>query len=107
MSKPSVKTTECQACGWLVVPSASCSLCGLIAERDELGRENARLRDEIKKLWESCRLSDENNDKAIAEIDRLREALEQIAAVENKLEGGDWDEIETARSIAHNALEKK
>jgi hypothetical protein len=44
-----------------------------------LSQENARLRDEIKKLWESCRLSDENNDKAITEIERLRAELNEQA----------------------------
>ena len=41
---------------------------------------------------------------AYNEIDRLREALEKILAIENKTEGGDWDEIEEAREIARAAL---
>lgn len=38
------------------------------------------------------------------EIDRLRAALEQIAAIENEEWGGDWDEIERAREMARAAL---
>ncbi len=32
------------------------------------------------------------------------EALTRIAAIENKMSGGDWDEIEEARAIARAAL---
>lgn len=41
-----------------------------------------------------------------AEVRRLREALQQIAGIENKMVGGDWDEIEEARQIALQVLEK-
>jgi hypothetical protein len=34
----------------------------------------------------------------------LLEALRKIAAIENKMYGGDWDEIEEARSIASIAI---
>ena len=35
---------------------------------------------------------------------RVREALERIAAIQNKCDGSDWDEIEEAREIARAAL---
>lgn len=38
------------------------------------------------------------------ERDRLRVALEKIAAIEDNTSGGDWDEIEEARKIAKEAL---
>jgi hypothetical protein len=37
-------------------------------------------------------------------IARLEEALRQIVAIEDEMYGGDWDEIEKARSIARAAL---
>lgn len=70
---------------------------------------------EINKLWCDCggyhkqfaraiesRLLAERAD---AEKDAaLLEALRKIAAIENKMYGGDWDEIEEARSIASIAI---
>lgn len=38
------------------------------------------------------------------ERDGFREVLESIAAIEDKITGGDWDEIEAARTIALRAL---
>ena len=38
------------------------------------------------------------------EIHRLRMALQAIAGIENRTDGGDWDEIEDARLIARDAL---
>ena len=38
------------------------------------------------------------------EIERLRAALRQIAAIENQEYGSDWEEIEMARNIANAAL---
>jgi hypothetical protein len=35
---------------------------------------------------------------------RLKKALEEIAAIENKEFGPDWEEIEEARKIAADAL---
>jgi hypothetical protein len=40
-------------------------------------------------------------------IKRLREALERIAAIEDKYTGSDWEEIEEARVIARTALSTK
>lgn len=37
---------------------------------------------------------------------RLEKALRKIMAIEDKLDGGDWDEIEEARQIAKEALEE-
>jgi len=40
------------------------------------------------------------------ERDELRDALEKIANIEDKMYGGDWDEIEFAREIARSILAK-
>ena len=40
-----------------------------------------------------------------AEIKRLRTALQEVAAIENKHFGDDWEEIEEARGIATAALQ--
>jgi len=39
-----------------------------------------------------------------AELEAREAALRQIAAIEDKMYGGDWDEIEEARRIAGDAL---
>lgn len=41
------------------------------------------------------------------ENDGYRSALVDISQIEDELTGGDWDEIEEARSIARIALEKR
>lgn len=41
------------------------------------------------------------------ECERLRNALEKIAAIEDRYNCGDWDEIEEAREIATAALSTK
>lgn len=41
----------------------------------------------------------------IAEVRALRSGLLRIASIENKMVGGDWDEIEEARQIAAQELE--
>jgi hypothetical protein len=38
------------------------------------------------------------------QLSAAREALKKIAAIPNKIWGGDWDEIDEARAIAHLAL---
>ena len=43
-------------------------------------------------------------DAAEARAERLAEALRKIEAIEDEMEGGDWDEIEAARKIATAAL---
>lgn len=40
------------------------------------------------------------------EIARLRQALTYISDIEDRLTGGDWDEINEARDIAKRALEQ-
>lgn len=42
--------------------------------------------------------------EAADEIERLENALIAIVSIENKVDGGDWDEIGEARLIAHYAL---
>jgi hypothetical protein len=39
-----------------------------------------------------------------AEYEKVVAALRAIAAIENQMVGGDWDEIEQARAIAREAL---
>jgi hypothetical protein len=39
-----------------------------------------------------------------SEYERVVAALRAIAAIENKMVGGDWEEIEEARAIAVRAL---
>lgn len=41
---------------------------------------------------------------AANEIMRLRAALQVISNIENRTDGGDWDEIDDARLIARDAL---
>jgi len=41
---------------------------------------------------------------AESRVAEMRKALEEIAAIQNKLDGGDWDEIEQARNIAKTFL---
>jgi hypothetical protein len=44
--------------------------------------------------------------RLIAAAPELLEALERISAIQDKYDGGDWDEINEAREIAFAALEK-
>ena len=39
-----------------------------------------------------------------AENEKLREALKRISQIEDKMYGGDWDEIIEARAVARAAL---
>jgi hypothetical protein len=49
----------------------------------------------------------EELEKQLLERDKkLVEALKAVAAVEDKMYGGDWDEIEEARNIACAALKE-
>lgn len=41
---------------------------------------------------------------ATRETARLRAALKKILDIDNQESGGDWDEIEQAREVAHEAL---
>jgi uncharacterized coiled-coil DUF342 family protein len=62
----------------------------LRTERDAAVREAQTLRNQ-------CVLLDEKLDAAVA-------ALQMIAAIEDKMYGGDWDEINMAREIVRDAL---
>jgi hypothetical protein len=46
------------------------------------------------------------NARLIAAAPDLLEALKVIAAIEDRFNGGDWDEIEDARKIARAAIAK-
>lgn len=41
---------------------------------------------------------------AVKRLELYEKALHEIAAIEDELEGGDWDEIEEARKIANSVL---
>jgi hypothetical protein len=47
---------------------------------------------------------DDGNARLIAAAPDLLEALRKIAAIEDKMFGGDWDEIEEARMVARAAI---
>lgn len=40
----------------------------------------------------------------MTEIERLKQALQEIADIQDQPYGGDWEEIEHARNIANAAL---
>lgn len=52
----------------------------------------------------TCRLQDESPVAAAGPDAALIKALEQIASIEDKMVGGDWEEIDEARIIARAAL---
>jgi hypothetical protein len=68
-------------------------------ERDEAREEAARLQMELDASCNAEELRQVREENA-----RLREALTRITAIENRYNGGDWDEIEEAREIAQHAL---
>lgn len=53
-----------------------------------------------------CWLSSEGeaNVRLVASAPALVEALRKIAAIEDEMTGGDWEEIEAARLIARDAV---
>ena len=76
--------------------------------------ENDHLKDQLADTKNALLGLDQNHkrisDTALNVWDKkehLREALEKIKAIENKMDGGDWDEIEEARLIAQSALAGK
>ena len=56
-----------------------------------------KMGDLLEQIKEQIRLRDRR-------IGYLEECMRQIANIENKMVGGDWDEIEEARRIAIRAL---
>jgi sugar phosphate isomerase/epimerase len=75
------------------------------------GEEIERLRDiqaanvEIKMALHMKTLDlAEENIALQDEVRALREGMQRIASIEDKMVGGDWDEIEEARAIAREAL---
>jgi hypothetical protein len=61
--------------------------------------------DPVLDRWHATVVAAATPERADAEKDAaLLEALRKIAAIENKMYGGDWDEIEEARSIASIAI---
>jgi hypothetical protein len=46
-----------------------------------------------------------NIEESAAEIERLRSALKKILDIDDQPFGGDWEEIQQAREIAHDALQ--
>lgn len=45
-----------------------------------------------------------SHEYVVAQRNQYRSALKKILAIEDREWGGDWDEIEEAREIAHQAL---
>jgi hypothetical protein len=89
------------------------------ADADTVGASDERIEELIEQsggFWVddefriNCRdltqlIRDASQERADAGKDAaLLEALRKIAAIENKMYGGDWDEIEEARSIASIAI---
>lgn len=75
--------------------------------KKELASHSERVSALEAELVEEARLNgmgSEREARLMAENDRLREALTEIVAIENKVTGGDWDEIAQARLIARAAL---
>ena len=60
-------------------------------------REIEEVRAELQIAWNTCGDAEKKRDE-------LRAALGKIAAIENRYNCGDWDEIEEARAIAQEAL---
>jgi len=71
-----------------------------IAECSGLGR----LIEEAERTAAQIAAALNGNVALAASHQRLKEALERIAAIEDRMVGGDWEEIEEARGIARAAL---
>ena len=65
--------------------------------REERNREHVKLNAEWIERTAALR----------AELEAREAALRQISAIEDKMYGGDWDEIEEARRIASAALAQR
>lgn len=61
------------------------------------GDEQQQLKNVVAGLWRDLETTRALNDEAL-------KALTEISNIEDKLNGGDWDEIEEARRIANEAL---
>ena len=77
--------------------------CSSVGMHDEVDKLNAILevQDSDKRGGYVTLLS---RDAFEAQSRRYREALQKIAAIEDRYNCGDWDEIEEARDIANEAL---
>jgi hypothetical protein len=92
---------------WLLMPEFS----------DENGTDYMLCSDDGEKLITSFTIARGQEDEANAlliasapvmydQIRKLREALERIAAIEDQMNGPDWEEIGQARDIARSALKE-
>lgn len=72
-----------------------------------LEAELAKLEAGMPRLMQANYDLRQQRDAALAECEQLREALQKIAAIKNRYNCGDWDEIEDARNIADSALSAK
>jgi hypothetical protein len=70
----------------------------VLEKLQELTMAAVEMRDTVEAFYANQERADAGKDAA------LLEALRKIAAIENKMYGGDWDEIEEARSIASIAI---
>lgn len=86
--------------------SCFCGECPYCRRPDSnLNIELAAAKADLESVKTHHRYDLEQFRKCQDENKRLREALEKINAIKNKMEGGDWDEIEEARDIAKSALD--
>jgi hypothetical protein len=70
-------------------------------------RSNQPCVDRIDRKIEEITQSLIERDRFLVEANKkLVEALKAVAAIEDKMYGGDWDEIEEARNIACAALKE-
>jgi uncharacterized protein (DUF2252 family) len=68
------------------------------AHATEVANDTTVCGNQIEREWAKTVLS------LLSELEAREAALRQIAAIEDKMYGGDWDEIEEARRIAGDAL---
>lgn len=68
--------------------------------------KDSRLKLEIEVANDNALHWKGNLQKAHVANKKLRQALREIAAIKDNLNGGDWDEIEQARAIANEALKE-
>lgn len=73
------------------------------ALEDELAKSESRLHE----VAVVCATAEQERNAALKQVEGFREALEKIAAIKNRYNCGDWDEIEEAREIAGTALSAK
>lgn len=74
---------------------------------DSLRQSLSASESKLSGVTQLCISHQERADTAEEELAAARKALEEIAAIQDREFGGDWDEIEQARQIALAALSSK